>query len=192
LSFIPPWMLMFFSASFFLISPRAIGIKTLGEPNSSCVFLTLQITLLTVHSLSRLLEYKFRSSKSSNKGWHEKKKSSSLYTTPSYSPLLWTLDEVPPKFNFLFCNEPIWLTHHSNKKNTMEAPQNRNSTAKIGCHYFWPGQIALPKNILKVGYLFCFILISWGCLRSPTLFLQWANLIGPSQFFFWNYGGFPK
>ncbi len=28
--------------------------------------------------------------------------------------------------------------------------------------------------------LFCFILISWGCLISPTfLLVQWANLIGP-------------
>jgi len=36
-----------------------------------------------------------------------------------------------------------------------------------------------------MGYSFGFILISWGCLTSPTFFffcfLQWANLIGPLQ-----------
>jgi hypothetical protein len=34
-----------------------------------------------------------------------------------------------------------------------------------------------------VGTFFCFILISWGCLTTSTLFifLQWANLIGPRQ-----------
>jgi hypothetical protein len=26
-----------------------------------------------------------------------------------------SLDEVPPRFNFFCCNEPIWLAHHSKK-----------------------------------------------------------------------------
>jgi hypothetical protein len=46
------------------------------------------------------------------------------------------------------------------------------------------------------GYLyFCFILISWGCLISPTFFfilVQWVNLIGPLPKKSWNYGGSPK
>jgi hypothetical protein len=46
---------------------------------------------------------------------------------------------------------------------TKEAPQNRaymtsdrlhgNSILKIGCHYFWPGLIALPKNTLPVEFI---------------------------------------
>jgi len=43
-------------------------------------------------------------------------------------------------------------------------------------------------SYLILGYLFCFILISWGCLTSWTLFIyfcfcfsQWATLIGPLQ-----------
>jgi hypothetical protein len=36
-----------------------------------------------------------------------------------------------------------------------------NYILNIGCHYIWPGLIALPKNTLLLpGYLFCFILIS--------------------------------
>jgi hypothetical protein len=36
-----------------------------------------------------------------------------------------SLDEVPPRFNFFCCNEPIWLAHHSKKIETMEPPQKR-------------------------------------------------------------------
>jgi hypothetical protein len=40
--------------------------------------------------------------------------------------LSYSLDEVPPKFNFiLFHNDSIWLAHHYKKYETMEAPQNR-------------------------------------------------------------------
>jgi len=47
---------------------------------------------------------------------------------------------------------------------------------KLAGHYFWPGITALPKNTSpnKLGYLFCFILISWGWLTSPTFFLFFA------------------
>jgi hypothetical protein len=27
---------------------------------------------------------------------------------------------------------------------------NGNSIPKIGCHYFWPGLVALPKNTLPI------------------------------------------
>jgi ABC-type antimicrobial peptide transport system permease subunit len=37
-------------------------------------------------------------------------------------------------------------------------------------------------NLFFWGTYFCFILISWGCLTSPTFFfLQYVILIGPSQ-----------
>jgi hypothetical protein len=40
--------------------------------------------------------------------------------------LSYWLDEVPPKLNFiLFHNHSIWLAHHYEKYETMEAPQNR-------------------------------------------------------------------
>ncbi len=29
-----------------------------------------------------------------------------------------------------------------------------NSIPKIGCHYFWPVLIALPKGILPIDYLY--------------------------------------
>ncbi len=40
--------------------------------------------------------------------------------------------------------------------------------------------ISTPNHIGS----FCFILISWGCITSPTFslfFLQWINFMGPSQ-----------
>ncbi len=51
---------------------------------------------------------------------------------------------------------------------------------------YWPYHIFLhiythllfTSPLLRTPYLFCFILISWGCLTSPTLF---CNLIGPLQ-----------
>jgi hypothetical protein len=48
---------------------------------------------------------------------------------------------------------------HSSHKAKREAPSlhdttshwlHGNSIPKIGCHYFWPGQIAFPKNILPI------------------------------------------
>jgi hypothetical protein len=45
-----------------------------------------------------------------------------------------------------------------------------NSIPKFGCHYFWPGLIALPKHSTLLNF-FCFILISCGCLTSSTFFL---------------------
>jgi hypothetical protein len=56
-------------------------------------------------------------------------------------------------------------------------------------HYFWPELVPPCKEEHPTGgtyfYLFCFILISWGCLTSFFFFFfffwQWANLIGPSQ-----------
>jgi hypothetical protein len=36
---------------------------------------------------------------------------------------------------------------------------HENSIPKIGCHYFWPGLIALPKNTLPIH------IQSWDIMR---------------------------
>ncbi len=182
LSFIPPWMLMFFFAGLFLISPCAIRIKTLGKPNSG--FLVLCFSYFTDNSIDgsftlKIIRIQIQITKIQHQRLAWKKTNLQAYTQP-LSPLniRWGASQVQ-----FFVLQWANLVDPSlkPKKKTMEAPQSRNSTAKIGCHYFWPWRIALPKNTLNWRYLFCFILISWGCLRSPTLFLQWAYLIGPSQ-----------
>jgi hypothetical protein len=44
--------------------------------------------------------------------------------------LSYYLDEVPPEFNFIFCNKPIWFAHHSKQIETIEAPQIEGSIFK--------------------------------------------------------------
>jgi hypothetical protein len=42
------------------------------------------------------------------------------------------IDQMSCLLSFLFfCNEPIWSTHHSQTKETMEAPQNRRSYFEV-------------------------------------------------------------
>jgi hypothetical protein len=55
-----------------------------------------------------------------------------------------------------------------------------NYIPKFGCHYFWPGLIALPKHstllnlfcftLLSCGYLFCFINFSCRCFTSSIYY----------------------
>ncbi len=62
--------------------------------------------------------------------------------------------------------------------------------SKTVCHHFGLGQQQGHKLyvILNWGYLLCFILVSWESQFQLFFFLQWANLIGPSQKKSWNYG----
>jgi hypothetical protein len=54
-----------------------------------------------------------------------------------------------------------------------------NTIPKTGCHYFWPGLIALPTNIF----------VSWGCLTSPTsFFFAMSQFDSPIAKKSWNYG----
>jgi len=64
------------------------------------------------------------------------------------------------------------LAHHSKKYETVEVPQNRRFYFEVKS---WSPLLAsanspCKEHLFNWGYLFCFILISWGCLTSPTFF----------------------
>jgi hypothetical protein len=65
-----------------------------------------------------------------------------------------SLNKVPPNFNFICCNEPIWLAHHSKKTETKEAPQNKTKQNKATHlvmalpNVIWPWSIFYSKDQL--------------------------------------------
>jgi hypothetical protein len=59
--------------------------------------------------------------------------------------LSYSLDEVPPQFNFFFCNEPIWLVYHSKiNKNLKEVPSLHDATSN------WLHGNSIPKNWVQL------------------------------------------
>jgi hypothetical protein len=69
-----------------------------------------------------------------------------------------------------FWKKPITLAHHSKKHETAEVPQNRrfHFEVKSSSPFLASANTPRKEHLFNWGYLFCFILISWGCLTSPT------------------------
>ncbi len=76
-----------------------------------------------------------------------------------------SLDEVPPRFNFCCCNEPIWLAHHSKKLKLWSLPKKEGSILKYRVPPIWPTYLSM-----KQGSLFCIVLFVLMRSTKPVCF----------------------
>ncbi len=73
-----------------------------------------------------------------------------LFTHPWH--YIWKIELYKTRDHLIIMKQANHLIGHIAGHDSTSHLLHGNSNPKIGCHYFWPGLIALPKNTLPIGW----------------------------------------